>query len=853
MWTSYIAIFRVENTGIFFGNISAINLNQLEIKFNTEVDKTSAETVSNYSLAGVDLTANDKLELESDNKTVIVNLNTVKAQYAKEILKVKGSVIYSKDMLKTVPEYTKELTFADTSVPTVKSVKVDGNKKLTVEFSETVKVTPGFISAAGTKFKIDGQYLSNLGFSSATAVNATTTNYANKIELNFSTALTTGSHTLTTLEGTSTDLVDAAGFKAVEQTSNFTVESVTNAPIISSISAENNGTVYVTFDRSMDTNATTLTNYTVNGSTNPTVAAFKDGSDKKIVKLTFAAGIIAKGANAIEINKDVKDTYGNKMDADNNVRVSFNATEDTTKPLVTTVTPITNTKVRVKYSEDVSASYATNTSNYTVKDSSGNTVVISSISPIAGDTYELNFGSALTGSTYSLEIKNIVDLAATPNKIDTYTTSFAGKDDVAPTVSSVIQVAGSTTKVAVLFSEGMDASTITNTSNYYYKGNDGSTKALPSGTTLIAGSDNKSVEITFPSSYTVNGVAATEYSVIQLNVTNVKDAAGNLLSGIATGLQNIVSATSGTAPTYVAKSFKLTADSSKVVAEFELNQNITSLDITDFTIQGQAPDTGYMSGKKVVLEFTNAGKMSAIKAAGTTATLATVAQNSKNIYGTPIAAIVGQSVYEDAIAPELSAITVDSTDSSKIIVDFSENIDQTILGLYTDDFTVESNGSLVTISSVTTGLSNDKIVLNLASSLSTSAVVKVASTINIKDLATDGAETSNMYVPSTNDKNGTTGAIAATSVNQANVNAVAAALANTLTAGDGTTAAGTVILPTVPAGYTIAVKTTSDATKYDADGKVQADGTATVVYTVTHTASGLTADTGNVTVTVDVA
>ncbi len=44
MWTSYIAIFRVENTGIFFGNISAINSTALEVK-GTALSKLKAEDI----------------------------------------------------------------------------------------------------------------------------------------------------------------------------------------------------------------------------------------------------------------------------------------------------------------------------------------------------------------------------------------------------------------------------------------------------------------------------------------------------------------------------------------------------------------------------------------------------------------------------------------------------------------------------------------------------------------------------------------------------------------------------------------------------------------------------------------
>ncbi|WP_313891108.1 hypothetical protein [Psychrobacillus sp.] len=63
---------------------------------------------------------------------------------------------------------------------------------------------------------------------------------------------------------------------------------------------------------------------------------------------------------------------------------------------------------------------------------------------------------------------------------------------------------------------------------------------------------------------------------------------------------------------------------------------------------------------------------------------------------------------------------------------------------------------------------------------------------------------------------------------------------------------GTVSLPKVGADYTISVKSTTSDISYDMNGKIQADGTSEVVYTVTHIASGKTADTVTVTVTVTV-
>lgn len=55
-------------------------------------------------------------------------------------------------------------------------------------------------------------------------------------------------------------------------------------------------------------------------------------------------------------------------------------------------------------------------------------------------------------------------------------------------------------------------------------------------------------------------------------------------------------------------------------------------------------------------------------------------------------------------------------------------------------------------------------------------------------------------------------------------------------------------LPAVPSGYTIAVKTTSEPTSYNENGEVGVVGQSKVVYTLTHSASGVTADTKLITI-----
>ena len=766
-------------------SVSAVNLNQVVVKFTQPVDETAAETAANYSLGGVDLTANDKFDLASDKETLTINLNTVQTQYATSTFKVKGNLVTGDGASSTtVPAYLQDLTFSDTAVPTVTGVSVTGNKTITVKLSETVKIVNvvGVVTGGGTKFKLDGQYLTNYGFSSATASNLTTSGYTNKIVLAFATAIAAGDHTFTTLAGDATNLIDAAGFKAVEQSTTINIAAVTDAPTISSVTGSNNGTIYVTYNRAMDTNALTAANYQMNGTTLPYAGTFTD-STKTVVKFTGITNV-AVGADVLTVVKNtVSDSYGNKLDANNDTRISFNATSDTVKPTVVSVTPLSNTKVRVKFSEAVSDAYATNLANYKLTDSTGTTVTLS-VNPAAvgtapTDTYDITT-PALTGSNYSLQIKNIVDTAAVPNVIDTYTATFNGIDNIAPTVTEADQVGTSPSqKVAVIFSEAMDSTTISTAANYFYIDNAGTpvTRALPSGTTLVPGSDNKSVLITFPSSYLVNGLGATpEYNVTKIVIGNVKDVAGNILSNFS-DTKTINAAGAGTVfPTYVDKTLNVTGTATKVTVQFQLNQDITTLVKEDFLVgAGTAQvanatnlvaDSAYISGKNIVLEYTTPANVTALKGIGTGIKLTTVAVlSSTNIYGTKAAAITVASakpVYEFAIAPELLAITQPT--ATTINLKFSEAIDDTILGLYTDDFTVQANGQVITVSSAaiaTTTVPNDTVVLNLATPVSGTVVVKaVPANISIKSLDNDVAGTSDLYVPVTSDTDGTKGTIA---------------------------------------------------------------------------------------------
>jgi hypothetical protein len=750
-------------------SVTAVNLNQVKVVFSGAVDKASAEAEGNYLVSGAALVpATDAAVLQEDGKTVLVTMNAPQLQYAKAWFTVSKAVL-SKDLLQTAPKVEQELTFTDTTVPTVVSATVSGNSQVTVKFSEPIKLVVG--DAVG--FKINDQAVANYGFTApATVQNPTAANYADTIVLNFGASLPIGTNTLTVQAGTSTTLVDAAGFMVARTAVSFTVDSITSAPTVTTVTGSNNGTVYVTYSRAMKDSsvaadgALTLANYDIgDGATIPTAASFEPGSGNKVVKLTFAAGKVVLGANVLVIDKGIVDTYGNAMSLTADTRLSYTATSDTVKPTVASVTLTTNTNVRVKFSETVNFTYGQNLANYKLKDAAGTDisarmtgVVAVPTAGVNSDTFDITIAPALGGSNYTLTIKNIVDTAYTPNTMTEYTATISGSDTTGPAFSVAV-AAPILYKVVAYFDEPMDAATITTLANYAYTGGDGITRALPAGTTLTTGDGNKLVEIAFPTSYTT-AAGATSSNIAAIRIANVKDAAGNVLALVATTNAVVANTAAGAvavAPTLVANSFKLAPSGANIVAEIEFNRALSTLVLADFTIAGVTADSGYLSGNKVVLTFTG-GKVATIKALGTTNTVTAAAPASADLAGIKAAAIGATTVYGCTLAPKVSTITASQAGNS-VVVTFDTPIDAGIAGLYMNDFTITNNsqGKVINATGVTAAGSAITYTFAAGNILTGNSLTVTANSANIdvKSVA-DKNLVQTLFVPAAADISGNT-------------------------------------------------------------------------------------------------
>lgn len=824
-------------------DIVPISLNAFKVTFNQKVDEDTAELVSNYKVngstlqqysAGPPAIPGDSAVLQSDGKSVIVWLDKthVIRQNDKITVEVVKNVVYDDAKKTSAPGFTKELAVSDVTVPTITSVKATGNKKLTVTFSEPVNV-PALSDVQS--WQINGTNLSAKGLTSvvnknATKSAATADEMAYAYDLYFGTALSSGAQTLKVKDGTAARLSDNAGFIFKESTAEFTVENVTGSPSIESVTAEQ-GTIYVAFNRSMakdsagsdNTNvdsAININQYNLNdsgyGVTSVSAASYKSNTSDKVVKLTPATGKVKEGINVIEIDKDLKDAWGNKLSTgSDNIRMSFTYAKDTTKPSVLTVTCVTSSKIRINMSEKVTKASATNANNYTLKKSDGTPIpVTASLVPASettsSDTIELSTGATkLDGTNYSLKIKNLEDAAPIANVMDTYTATFDGIDDVGPNLTQAIDQTN-THKVAIFFTEALDPATVIVDNFGYTDGTlpTGEARNLPTGSSVSLDGTNKIVTITFPDAYTVNaggaGLSNDKYEVVAVRASNVKDKAGNLIQGIAQTKNIEPSTAAAVAPTFTVDSFNLYDDGDNVRAEFMMNQEITSLNISDFIVGapdtigaadplaaptctvGVAPDSGYTEGKKVVLKFTQSYKVDIVRYAGPYAYLKTTLDpQSTNTAGVKINAIADLTaaarVYDDQVKPRIVSYTLvenaNNALADTLLVAFSERIDTSITGLYDDDF--QATGS-TTVGGITTstapgvgvpaagGVNNYNVLsFSLAANGGTydggAVLVKaIESKISIRDAKDRGPEDYNTLYLTSNNKDGQNAAVDAT-------------------------------------------------------------------------------------------
>lgn len=752
-------------------SVSSNGLNQVKVVFNTDVDEDSAERAANYEIDGGYLgsTAETKATatLQEDNRTVVITFSNPFKQNKNVTFTVKNS-ISAKDSVTTISKYDKQITFSSITAPSLDSITAVGGNKLIVKFSQPIRITDSNLST----FKINRQSVTSFGLdTSDTEFRNQSPNeiWADGVELYFNSPLPIGENTFTVPNGESgVKLDNAAGFPLSSTSKNFTVNAVSDNPQIQSVTSNNVDTIYVKFNRSMDKDtALEPTNYKINDTTvnlDSSYVTFDKGSEDTIVKIRKVGDMFKTGENTVTISSNVEDTFGNYV---NKSTINLYIGGDSDKPTITSASIFDEETIRVKFSKDVTRSYAVNKGNYTILDSTGADITykVTDIYAVTVDgnskrTFNIKFDdNTLNGSKYTLKIQNVIDTNSTPNIMDPYTVTLSGMDSGGVNVTEIVRRSDNSHAIAMFFSKTMDEASLEDSSNYLFKDGSGDIRTLPSSAIISPSLDCKSVTIEFPSRFTI-GSGSSGTSVVQMGVKNVKDVDGNTLD-LGSYLGDIT-VSSNDGPKIVAGTAKMTFEGNDINVKVSLSAPLDVLSLNDFRVDGYAPDSGYCSGNDVTLVFKsgikNNEKIDGIKNAGESTTLSVNNTNSLDW--------AGRNIKSGSTKVYIPPVTMPgswsaSASANTVTIVFNQDIDTDMRSSYYDDFifTDSTTGKQLNVTGVTvdqrkviykfnnkTLESGDKISISANSD---------SSKINIRSDEHNDSEYT-IYTPSTDDLEGRT-------------------------------------------------------------------------------------------------
>lgn len=513
-------------------SVSAVNANEIKIEFNNELDKTTAETVTNYTLNNVAFVAGqDKAVLQKDKKSVVIKLgasgvvtggllshNTAyEITASTNITDTKGNKLSDENRSKT-------LLFKDAVKPTVSSVTTDESGDVTVTFSERLKtsVVPTIVINEVT----------------VTPANITVNDDGTVSVSNVDPALSglTVNKTYTIVVSGAQDLLGNV-MNLHSQSFNYSV--INEEPTVVSVAADGEKSIEVKFDEALSANL-------VNGTTVKVykgaslIAATPVSSDNKTFNLNLNyADVYGAGENSALIRvvfegyKDAQGNVGHKYET------NVTLTKDTVKPVIESTSFDGSTDIlTVNFSEGLSAVTAANYApNLYVTDVNGvrydvstsdtaATELLTLVDVNAGDeTITFNASEFANGTYYlTLQAGAFKDQANTPNANAAQTVTFTvgnSSDTTKPTVSTVSEVTKG--QFNVVFSEpvkgGNVAGSATSYTNYQING-----ATLPAGTTIFLDQTKTIATITLPEGTVPNT------GVKLVTVSNVQDLAGNVLA-----------------------------------------------------------------------------------------------------------------------------------------------------------------------------------------------------------------------------------------------------------------------------------------------------------------------------------
>lgn len=249
-------------------SVNAINGKTVEVKFNKEVDKASAETATyNFKAASTDaktVTVSD-VELQDDGVTVKLTLSAYLNKKADALYSVNIKGVRDLNDIE-IAEYTDVVGLYDNEAPTVTEVAVADSSTIKVTFSEPMTATNSSI-ASGLTVKLAGV---------KRTIPASAISFDTEDEDNFTIDVVTAGLThdkdyAITVE----DLTDFAGNALTKYEGSFTYAEDTTDPEVVSVESLDLDTIKVVFSEKLKANspkfvlkvqsdATQTTGFTIN-------------------------------------------------------------------------------------------------------------------------------------------------------------------------------------------------------------------------------------------------------------------------------------------------------------------------------------------------------------------------------------------------------------------------------------------------------------------------------------------------------------------------------------------------------------------------------------------------------------
>jgi len=225
-----IVLGYMENPELEVVSVKALNLAQVEVKFNMEVDEDTAEDVGNYTLTdtdGDDLEIEFIAELQDDGKTVIIaHFDATEAedidQQTEAILEIDGVEAADNEEL-VIDDYVSEVfEYSDVTIPKALKAEVVGIDTIKVYFSEPIQGTKVGdrvrLDAADFEVEDDEYIIEYVEFTNTQQTEANVVLYSELEEGNV------------TLELSGMD--DFAGFNVVKTTFELNVVEDNDAPTV---------------------------------------------------------------------------------------------------------------------------------------------------------------------------------------------------------------------------------------------------------------------------------------------------------------------------------------------------------------------------------------------------------------------------------------------------------------------------------------------------------------------------------------------------------------------------------------------------------------------------------------------